>query len=159
MHGVAVPSYAVGFHIYLRKAGFCFFHDCAVYDVRKWSDTLWPDGRIRLFALNIPSLSSSYRRIWRYWTCLVHCVEYVSKIKSILSIVFHAIYGAVCIRLTRFSYDDCENMCTLFNFHHQIGWSNDPIAIVLVLRHETMVCAVCLSIPLCITGPLWGVQK
>ena len=87
------------------------------------------------------------------WTCLVQSVEYVSRIKSILSIVFHAIYGLVCIWLIRFFYDDCENMCTLFNFHHQIGWSNDPIAIVLGLRHVTMVCAVWLSIPFCITGP------
>ena len=39
----------------------------------------------------------------------MHSVECVSKIKSILSIIFHAIYGAVCIQFTHFSYDDCEN--------------------------------------------------
>ena len=39
----------------------------------------------------------------------MHSVECVSKIKSILSIIFHAIYGAVCIQFTHFSYDDCKN--------------------------------------------------
>ena len=28
---------------------------------------------------------------------------------------------AVCIQLTHLSYDDCENVCTLFYLHHQIG--------------------------------------
>ena len=39
-------------------------------------------------------------------------IECVSKIRLVLSIIFHAIYGAVCIQLTHFSYDDCENTCT-----------------------------------------------
>ena len=30
-------------------------------------------------------------------------------IKSILPIIVHAIYGAVCIQLKHFSDDDCEN--------------------------------------------------
>ena len=42
-----------------------------------------------------------------------YIVSRASKIKSILSIIFHAIYGAVRIELTHFSYDDFENMCTL----------------------------------------------
>ena len=40
------------------------------------------------------------------------CRECVTKIKSILSINFHAIYEAVRTQLTHFSYNDCENMCT-----------------------------------------------
>ena len=47
--------------------------------------------------------------------------ECVSKIKSILSVVIYAIYGAVCIPLTHLSYDDCEHTCTLYYYHHQIG--------------------------------------
>ena len=42
----------------------------------------------------------------------VHSVEFVSRNKSILSIIFHAIYGAVCIQLTHSSYDDFQNICT-----------------------------------------------
>ena len=48
------------------------------------------------------------------------CLECVSKIKSVLSIIFHAIFGAVHIQLTHFSYDNCENMCTLSSYNHQI---------------------------------------
>ena len=40
-----------------------------------------------------------------------YCLECVSNIMSILSIIFHTIYGTVCIKLTNFSYDDCENTC------------------------------------------------
>ena len=49
------------------------------------------------------------------------CIECVSKIKSVLFIIFHAIYGAVRIQLTHFYFDDCENTLTLFHYHHQIG--------------------------------------
>ena len=41
-----------------------------------------------------------------------HSVECVFKTKSILSIIFRAIYGAVRITPTHFSYDDYEKMCT-----------------------------------------------
>ena len=34
----------------------------------------------------------------------------VSKIKTILSINFDSIYGAVCLQLTQFSCDDRENV-------------------------------------------------
>ena len=54
----------------------------------------------------------------------VHPLKCVSKSKSIFSIIFHAIYGAVFIQLTHFSCDNCENMCTLLSYHHQIGSMN-----------------------------------
>ena len=43
----------------------------------------------------------------------VHSLESVFKIKSFISIIFHAIHGALCILFTHFSYDDCENMSRL----------------------------------------------
>ena len=55
------------------------------------------------------------------YICQVHSVECVSKIKSFLSVIFYAIYRAVCIQLLHFSDDDCENMCTLSYYFHQIG--------------------------------------
>ena len=58
-----------------------------------------------------------------------HSVECVSKIKSVLSIIFHAMYGVVCIQLTHSFYGDCENTFTLSYYHHQIG-SDDPFSIV-----------------------------
>ena len=48
----------------------------------------------------------------------------MSTIKSILSIIFYVIYGAVHFQFTQFSCDDCENMCTLSHYHHQIGSRN-----------------------------------
>ena len=42
----------------------------------------------------------------------VHSVECVSKIKSVLTIISDAIFGALCIQLIHFSYDDFENMST-----------------------------------------------
>ena len=45
-----------------------------------------------------------------YHACQVYSAECVSKIKSIHPILFHLIYGAVCIQLAQFFCDDCENM-------------------------------------------------
>ena len=49
------------------------------------------------------------------------CIKCVFKIKSIHSLIVHAIYEAAHIQLTHFSYNDCENTCTLSYYHHQIG--------------------------------------
>ena len=73
--------------------------------------------------------------------CQVHSVGCVST--SILSIIFHAVFGALCIHFIRFSYGDCENTCIL-SYHHQIKvWS---ICHCLRLGRETMVCTICLFI-------------
>ena len=56
------------------------------------------------------------------WLSGKFCLECVSKIKSILSNIFHEIYGAVRIQLTHFSYDDCEIRVLYLDYHHRI-WS------------------------------------
>ena len=38
--------------------------------------------------------------------CQVYSVECVSKTKSILSIIFDTVYGAVYFQLAQFSFDD-----------------------------------------------------
>ena len=48
----------------------------------------------------------------------------VSKIKSILSIISHAIYGTVCSQHTHFCFDLCEDTYTSSYYHHQIGSMN-----------------------------------
>ena len=73
----------------------------------------------------------------------VHPVEYMSKIKSILTIIFHAIYGTVCIQLTHFLCDDCEN--SVLYLIIIIKSEESPICHCSELDCETMVCAVCLS--------------
>ena len=67
--------------------------------------------------------------------CQVHSVKCVSKIKSILSVIFHAMCSAVCSQLTHLSCDNCENTCTLSYHHHQIGSINHCLGLV----HEIMV--------------------
>ena len=42
--------------------------------------------------------------------CQVYAAECVSKIKTILSIIFYSIYGAVCLQLIQFSCDDRDNV-------------------------------------------------
>ena len=46
----------------------CSVYWCSVYGICKPSDTLWPAGRVRLFADYTISLSSLCRLIWRHWT-------------------------------------------------------------------------------------------
>ena len=64
-----VTSYSVTYCIYIPgKLGFCSHHYCAVYDECKYSDTLWPAGRIRLFVHYTISLSSLCKLFCRHWT-------------------------------------------------------------------------------------------
>ena len=67
------------------------------------------------------------------------CLVCVSKIVSVLSIIVHAINGAVGIQLTHSLYGDRGNTCTL-SYRHQIGsMTHLPF---LRLGHEMVVCAV-----------------
>ena len=40
----------------------------------------------------------------------VYAADCVSKIKTLLSIIFCSLYGAVCLQFTQYSYDDHENV-------------------------------------------------
>ena len=58
----------------------------------------------------------------------IFCHKCVSKIMSVLSIIFRAIYGAVCIQLTHFSFDDCEKQwyvlyVFLYSYYIQLSLS------------------------------------
>ena len=62
---MAVLSYSVIYYKYIPgELGPCFHYWCSVYGICKWSDTLWPVGRVRLFADYTISLSSSL--LWRH---------------------------------------------------------------------------------------------
>ena len=66
---MVVLSYSVIYYIYIPGTLVpCFHYWCSVYGICKWSDTLWPVGRVRLFADYTISLSSLCRLIWRHWT-------------------------------------------------------------------------------------------
>ena len=107
--------------------GPCFHYWCSVYGICKWSDTLWPVGRVRSFADNTISLPSLCRPIWRHWTTKM-LVGYMLP--------------SVCLRLRQFSplsFIQCMGlcvsslpnspvmilrMCTLSYYHHQTGSMN-----------------------------------
>ena len=77
----------------------------------------------------------------------VHSVEWGYEINSIILVICHAIYGAVYIQLTHSSYDECEIICTLSYYHHQIGsmthlplfrvslWNNGMCCIFFYYQH------------------------
>ena len=52
----------------------------------------------------------------------------VSKIKTILSIIFYPIYGAVCLQLTQFSCDECEKVYLILL--SSSNWKYDSLTIV-----------------------------
>ena len=83
--------------------------------------------------------------IWRHWTYKMPVRYNLSNVwvrLSIFSIIHYIICGAVCFQFTHFFHDDWENIHILFYHHHQIGSMN----YYPLFGHETMVCAVCLSI-------------
>ena len=82
--------------------------------------------------------------------CQIYFVECVSKIKHIFSVIHYTICGVVCFQFTNSSCDVLENIYNLSYHHHQIG--SRTITHCLGLGHETMVCAVCLSIFLFISS-------
>ena len=114
-------------HIYPGKTGTLFPIWYSVYGICKRSDTLWPAGRVRLFANYTISLSSLCRLIWRHWTTKM-LVRYMLP--------------SVCLRLRQFSQSSfiqymglcvfslpispvmIVRMCTLSYYHHQTGSMN-----------------------------------
>ena len=46
--------------------------------------------------------------------CNIYAAECVSKVQSIISIIFSVIYGTVCLLHTRFSRDDHDNVYFIF---------------------------------------------
>ena len=118
------------------------------------------DGRICLYVRYTTFLSSICRHIWRY------CIS---------KILLRYILSSVCLRLTQFSQLSFMQYMRLCVFSLTI-----PLMMILRIRalyfiiiitsemwsscrcldvdHETMVCAVCLSIFLLI-GPLWVIRN
>ena len=104
----------------------------------------------------------TYLKILNYGNACTFCLACVSKIKSGLSIIFHAIYGAVRIQPNHFSYDGCENTCTLSYHYHEIrgmthlplfratSWNNCMCRIyfyILTTRFRARVCPYYMTYP------------
>ena len=91
---------------------------------------------IRLFAHYTTSLTSAViPEGIELLKCLsdIFCLECTSKIRSFISIIFHAIYGTVhvCIQLIHFSDNDCENTCTVMILLSSSNRLYDQFAIVM----------------------------
>ena len=126
MPEVAVPPYAVS-SIYISRDSwvFCLLFLCSLMMCANSRGHYEPMVIFICLYIPLPHYHhySDLSEIIELLKCSsdTFCLKCVSKIKSILSIILHAIHGAVRIQLTHFSYSDYENMCTLAYHHHQIG--------------------------------------
>ena len=125
---MVVLSYSVIYYIYFPgKLGLCFHFWCSVYGICKRSDTLWPVGRVRLFADYIISLSSLCRLIWRHWTTKM-LVRYMLpsvclRLRQFSQLSFIQ-YMGLCVFSLPISPVMIVRMCTLSYYHHQTGSMN-----------------------------------
>ena len=143
---IVVLSYFVIYYIHIPGTrGPCFQYWCSVYGICKGSDTLWPVCHFRLFADYTISLSSLCRLIWRYWTTKM-IVRYMMpsvclRLRQSSQLSFIQ-YMGLCVFSLLNSHVMIVRMCTLSYYHHQTGGMNHWL---LLLGHETVVCAVCLT--------------
>ena len=98
----------------------------------------------------------------------VYLLYSVSKITYILSSIYHAMYGAVCIQPTRLSCDNCKNTCTLSLNHQQIGsmnrlplfmartWNNGMCGISLYVLYAHLLINISHSTTKSGFRPLWS---
>ena len=106
---MVVLSYSVIYYIYIPGTlGPCFHYWCSVYGICKGSDTLWPVGRVRLFADYTISLSSYCRLIWRHSTTKM-LVRYMLPSVCLRLRQFSQLSFIQYMGLTQLSCDDCEN--------------------------------------------------
>ena len=119
---------SVIYYIYIPGIlGPCFHYWCSGYGICKWSNTLWPVGRVRLFADYTISLSSLCRLIWRHWTTKM-LVRY--KMPSVClrlrqsSQLSFIQYVGLCVFSLPNSPVMIVRMCTLSYYHHQTGSMN-----------------------------------
>ena len=138
--------YSICIFIYRYIQGkLCFHHYCAAYDACEYPNILNPEGCI-LFAHYILIVIITQICI-EHAKCQVYYVACVSEIKSILSIIFHSINGAVYFSLSIYLLLIVRTCALYFIFYHhhiQIGRSNHYIRHCLKTGHETMIWAVCL---------------
>ena len=124
---MVVLSYSVIYYIYNPGTlGPCFHYWCSVYGICKWSNTLWPAGRVRLFANYTILVSSLYRLIWRHWTTKM-LVRYMMpsvclRLRQFSQLSFIQ-YMGLCVFSLPNSPVMIVRMCTL-SYHHQTGSMN-----------------------------------
>ena len=128
------------------KPEFCFYY-CAVYDECTWSDTFWLANR--LFVHYIISLSSLCKLIWRHWTHKMSARIILSSLWVRLSI-FSQLSIIIYMGLYVFSLPISLVMINIIHVLLIFIIISDVWTFIHCLGHETMICAVCFSIFLCI---------
>ena len=121
---MVVLSYSVIYYKYTPGTlGPCLNHWCPIYGICKLSDTLWPLGRVRLFAYYTISLSS----LCRHWTTKM-LVRYMLPRVCIRLRQFSQLSFIRCMGRCVFSLPNSSvvtvRMCSLSYYHHQIGSMN-----------------------------------
>ena len=111
---MVVLTYSVIYYIYIPGTlGPCFHYWCSVYGICKWSDILWPAGRVRLLADYTILLSSLCRLISRHWTTKMLVRFMLPSVRLRLrqfSQICFILYIGPCLQLTQFSCDNRENV-------------------------------------------------
>ena len=125
---MVVLSYSVFYYIYIPGTlGPHFHYWCSVYGNCKGSDTLWPVGRVILFADHAISLSSLCRHIWRHWTnkMIVRCMlpSVCLRLRQFSKLSFIK-YMVLCVFSLPNSPVMIVRMRTLSYHHHQTGSIN-----------------------------------
>ena len=139
---MVVLSYSVIYYIYIPGTlGHCFHYWYSVYGICKWSDTLWPVVRVRLFADYTISLSSLCILIWRHWTTKM-LVRYMLPSDNSLNYLIFNIWGCVSSAYPILLWWSWECVLDLIIIIKPEVWI---INHCLGLGHDTMVCAVCLT--------------
>ena len=146
---MSVTSYSVTYYIYVPgKPGICFHHYCAVYDECKYSDTFWLADRSRLFVQYTISLSSLCKLIWSHRTYKM-TVRYILSSVWVRLSIFSPLSSIQYVGLCVFSWPIPLVIIERIYIHCLIIIIKSEVWTVthcLGLGHETMVCAVCLSI-------------
>ena len=147
MPEMLVTSYSVTYCIYVPgKPGICFHYYCAFYDECRYSDTFWLADRTRLFVQYTISVSSFCKLIWRHWTYKMPVRYILSCVRlSIFSPLSIIQYVGLCVFSLPMSLVRIGKIYIRFLI---ITIKSEVWAITYCLGsgHETMVCAVCLSI-------------
>ena len=143
-----VTSYYVTYCIYIPgKPGICFHYYCAV-DECKWLDTFWLEDRFYLFVHYTISLSSLCKLIWRDWIYKMP-VRYILSsvwvrwgIFSQLSIIQYVGLWVFSLPTSLVMIGRIYILCLITIIKSEVWTINHCLG----LGHETMVCAVCLSV-------------
>ena len=124
---------------------YCFLYYCAAL----WCEQIigniiarWSYSFVFTLHFLIFGIMHAYRKVLNFRNvCQVHSVECVSKIKSILSIIFHAIYAAAWFSFPILLWWLWEYVNFMLSWSTEV-WANSHC---LGLGHETLVCTVFIS--------------